>query len=344
MSGLTLVTGGSGYFGTVLVRQLVDQGKKVRVFDLHDNKDRPPEAEFIAGDIRDTAALAKACEDVETIQHNIAVVPLAKDPKAFRSVNIDGTRILLETALRLKVQKVVNMSSSAIFGIPRENPVTETTEPTPAEAYGQAKLEAETLCRRFSEDGLDISIIRPRTIMGPGRLGIMQILFEWIFQGRNVPVFGKGDNIYQFVHADDLAQACIAAGRREGFGIYNIGAEKFCSMRETLQGLIDHAKTGSHVRSVPAWPAQLGMRITSMIGLSPLGMYHSIMYGHSLYFDITKAKKELNYLPSYSNVDMFCETYDWYVRNHDTIMQTTGESFHRSPVKQGVLSIVGRLL
>ncbi|HSQ62698.1 MAG TPA: NAD-dependent epimerase/dehydratase family protein [Polyangiaceae bacterium] len=66
----------------------------------------------------------------------------------------------------------------------------------------------------------------------------MQILFEWVRTGKNVPVLGKGDNLYQFVHADDLADTCIAAAGRTGPTVYNIGAERFCTMRETLEGLI----------------------------------------------------------------------------------------------------------
>src|SRR6185295_5166737 len=195
------------------------------------------------------------------------------------------------------VRKVVYVSSSAVFGVPKSNPVNEKTEPSPGEAYGRAKLEGEKLCAHYSKEGLDVTIIRPRTIMGHGRLGIFQILFEWIREGYNVPVLGRGDNLYQFVHADDLAEACILAAGRPGPAVYNCGAERFGSMREVLEQLCAHAGTGSKVRSVPMKPAVAFMRLTSALGMSPLGAYHALVYGRSLYFDISKAKRELGWQP-----------------------------------------------
>jgi nucleoside-diphosphate-sugar epimerase len=227
--------------------------------------------------------------------------------------------------------------------VPRENPVTEETVPNPGEAYGRAKLEGETLCGRW-KDKLDISIIRPRTILGHGRLGIFQILFEWIRQGANIPVLGHGDNLYQFVHADDLAEACIRAGERPGFSVYNCGAEKFGTMRETLEALCQFAGTGSNVQSVPMTPAVLGMKLTSLLGLSPLGPYHALMYGRSMYFDISKAKKELNWQPRYSNIEMFIESYKWYLCHRDQVLSARGASHHRSAVREGVLRLVRKFL
>jgi nucleoside-diphosphate-sugar epimerase len=177
--------------------------------------------------------------------------------------------------------------------------------------------------------------------MGHGRLGIMQILFEWIRTGKNVPVLGRGDNLYQFVHADDLADACIATAKRPGSNLYNIGAEKFCTMRETLEGLAAHAGTGSRVVSVPAGAAVRMMELTSRAGLSPLGPYHSLMYGRPMYFDVSKAKSHLAFAPRWGNVDMFCQSYDWYLEHKDEVFSRRNASHHRSPVKQGVLRVVG---
>jgi nucleoside-diphosphate-sugar epimerase len=237
------------------------------------------------------------------------------------------------------VRKVVYTSSSAVFGAPRSNPVTEQTSPTPAEAYGRAKLEGEHVCRRYQEQGLDVSIIRPRTILGHGRLGIFQILFEWIRQGNNIPVLGAGDNLYQFVHADDLAQACILAGTRAGPAVYNCGAERFGTMRQGLEHLCAHAGTGSRVKSLPMGLAVAGMRLTSALGVSPLGPYHALMYGRSLYFDNRKARAELGWIPRYSNEEMLVESYEWYLKNREAVQRAQGASHHRSAVKQGILQV-----
>ena len=339
-----LITGGSGYFGSLLRDRLRARGQTVRVFDLVDADDRASDVSFIAGDIRDEARVAEACAGCEVVYHCVAQVPLAKDKKLFYSVNIRGTENLLKSALAAKVQKVIHVSSSAVFGAPKKNPVTEQTPPTPAEAYGRAKLEGESLCAHYARLGLDVSVIRPRTIMGHGRLGIFQILFEWIREGYNVPVLGSGKNVYQFVHADDLAEACILAAGREGATTYNCGTDRFGSMREVLEHLCAHAETGSEVKSVPMQPAVWFMNCTSALGLSPLGQYHALMYGRSLYFDITKSQKELGWQPRFSNNEMFVQSYDWYLQNRETILRSHGASHHRSAVKQGILSLVKHLL
>jgi len=339
-----LVTGGSGYFGCVLRDRLLAAGDEVRVLDLTDVSDRPAAVELVRGDIRDAETVRRACAGVDVIYHNVAQVPLAKSRELFQSVNVGGTETLLEQAREAGVRKIVHTSSSAIFGVPRSNPVDESTEPAPREAYGKAKLEAErSIAAAIRDHGMDVTIIRPRTVLGHGRLGIFQILFDWIEEGRRIPVLGSGDNLYQFVHADDLASASIAAARRPGATVYNIGAARFGTMRQTLEGLCKHAGTGSSVYSLPMAPLELAMRVTSAVGLSPLGPYHSLMYGRSLYFDIDKARRELDWEPARSNEEMICESYDWYRAHKGSVLGQSGGSAHRSAVRQGVLAILRRL-
>jgi nucleoside-diphosphate-sugar epimerase len=337
---LNLVTGGAGYFGSLLVRQLVQAGERVRIFDLNDADDRPPGVEFHRGDIRDLDACRKASAGVDTSFHCVAQVPLAKDKGLFWSVNRDGTRNILQAAKEAGTRKLVYLSSSAVFGVPREAPITPTTPPRPAEDYGAAKLAGEDLCREAAAGGLDVSIVRPRTIMGHGRLGIMQIVFEWISQGSDVFVMGRGDNRYQFVHADDLADACLLAARRPGFAAYNIGTDRFGTMRQTLEGLVAHAGTGSRVRSLPKGPAVLAMKASTALGLSPLGAYHWLVYGQEVYFDTGFPKAELGWRPRWGNVEMFIQSYEWYVAHRARILAEKGKSPHRSAVKQGVLGLL----
>jgi nucleoside-diphosphate-sugar epimerase len=339
-----LITGGSGYFGCVLRDRLIERGVKVRVFDVRDVDDRPASVAFIAGDICDPDRVRTACEGIDVVFHNVAQVPLAKDRRLFWSVNYGGTDNLLRAVCATGVHKVVHTSSSAIFGVPVKNPVDETVEPTPMEAYGQAKLAGERLVREAVErKGIDATLIRPRTILGHGRLGIFQILFNWVEEGRKIPVLGKGDNLYQFVHADDLADAAIAAANRPGFAVYNVGAERFGTMRETLEALCAHAGTGSRVYSVPMGLAVAAMKLTSALGISPLGPYHSLMYGRSLYFDVGRAKRELAWQPKWSNAEMICDSYDWYLRHKESLIGATTGSPHRSAVQQRVLNVLRRL-
>jgi nucleoside-diphosphate-sugar epimerase len=339
-----LITGGSGYFGSLLINKLLEKGVSCASLDINDANDRPESVEFIRADIRDLDAVKAAVAGVDVVFHNVAQVPLAKDVELFESVNGLGTENILKAAYGAGVNKLVYTSSSAVFGVPDINPVTEDTQPKPGEEYGLAKYKGELMCHQYQSLGLDVSIIRPRTIMGHGRLGIFQILFEWIAEGYNVPVLGDGNNVYQFVHSDDLAEACILAGNRSGSDVFNCGAAVFGTMRNVLEDLCDYAQTGSKVKSVPMTPAVLGMRLTSALGLSPLGAYHSLMYGRSMYFDISKAQKTLNWNPRYSNAEMFIESYEWYLKNRELVLSQTGGSHHRSAVKQGVLNLIRRVL
>jgi nucleoside-diphosphate-sugar epimerase len=333
----SLVTGGSGYFGSLLVERLLQSGHDVRVFDLNDTPDRQSGVEFVAGDIRDPDAVATAVTGCDAVFNNVAQVPLAKDHRLLRSVNVDGTSVLLNECARAGVGKVVHTSSSAVFGVPESNPVLTSTVPKPEEAYGHAKLAAEWACLDAARNGLDVSIVRPRTILGHGRLGIFGILFDWIADGASPIVLGDGANRYQFVHAEDLADACILAGNSEGPGVFNIGAERFGTMFETLDQLCTHAGTGAEVRRLPAGLAAVGMRMTARLGLTPFAPYHWLMYSQSMWFDITDAKEQLGWSPKWSTDDMFAQSYDWFVA-HRSETTDANASHHRRSARQGVLS------
>lgn len=336
----SLVTGGSGYFGSLLVQRLRAAGHDVRVLDVNDADDRPGDVELVRGDIRDRGTVAAALEGVDLVFHNVAQVPLAKDHQLLRTVNVDGTRLLLDEAARAGVAKVVHTSSSAVFGVPAANPVLPTTVPSPVEAYGHAKLAAEWACLDAAAHGLDVSIVRPRTILGHGRLGIFGILFDWIADGADVVVLGDGSNRYQFVHADDLAEVCLLAAGRPGPMIVNAGTDRFSTMRESLESLCAHAGTGSRVRSLPARPTALAMQAAAGLRIAPFAPYHWIMYSKSLWFDIEHARAALDWQPRYSNAEMFAASYDWFVANRAGTAAHEGVSHHRATAEQGALRAV----
>jgi len=343
---VSLVTGGSGYFGSLLVERLRSQGHTVQVFDLVDTDDRPDDVIFFPGDIRRAEDLRPALLGVDVVYNNVAQVPLARDSNLLYSVNVNGTQILLDLCLELGISKVVHTSSSAVFGIPVENPVSPSAQPNPVEAYGRAKWEAEKLCAAAVRNGLDVTIIRPRTILGHGRLGIFGILFDWIADGSDPFVLGKGDNVYQFVHAHDLAQACILAAQSPGPDVFNVGTDRFATMRNALENLCSHAGTGVRVRSLPTAPTVTAMRAMAALRIAPFAPYHWTMFGRSMYFDIEYVQDRLQWTPQWSNDEMFQDSYDWYCahrNNHNDIVP----SQHRRSARQGVLRLaktVSRLL
>lgn len=335
----SLVTGGSGYFGSLLVRRLVAAGHQVRVLDINDADDRPADVELIVGDIRNPDVVARAVAGCDIIFNNVAQVPLAKDEHLLRTVNVDGTALLLREAARVGVDKVVHTSSSAVFGVPASNPILPSTVPFPVEAYGHAKLAAEWACLDAVSKGLDVTIVRPRTILGHGRLGIFGILFEWVADGADIFVLGKGDNRYQFVHADDLAEVCLLAAGAPGPAVFNAGTDRFGTMRESLESLCVHAGTGSRVRSLPASPASALMKAAAAAHLAPFAPYHWMMYSKSLWFDIDHVRDTLGWKPRWSNEEMLADSYDWFLRNRANTDQA-GRSHHRTIAKQGALRVL----
>ena len=332
-----VVTGGSGYFGERLVDRLLALGHQVVVLDLN-----PPDrkVEFVQADVRDAAAVEAAFRGAEVVFHNVAQVPVVKNPRLFWEVNREGTRNVLEGSLRAGVRRFVYTSSSAVFGIPAHNPVGADTPCRPREAYGKAKLAGETLCREYFEKGLDVGIVRPRTILGHGRLGIFSVLFDWVSRGSNVPVLGRGDNLYQFVHADDLAEAVLLAGQDAGWGVFHCGTDRFGTMGELLGALCRHAGTGSRVRSIPRWFGQPLLDLAARLPISPIAPYHALMYGRSMHFDIRPTPRRLEWQPRYSNEEMLLESYDWFLANR----HRPGSSPHKSLLKQGMLAVVRWLL
>ncbi len=337
-----LITGGSGYFGTILAEQALLRGDAVRILDLNAPAPVLARADFVAGDVRDPETVRAACDGVDVVFHNVAQVPLAKDRALFDEVNVGGTANVLVAARDARVAKVVHTSSSAVYGIPSHNPVTDRTPLRPLEAYGRAKLRAELACHDAIAAGLDVTIVRPRTVLGLGRLGVMALLFDFVADGAPVFVLGGGHNRYQLVHAADLADACLRAADRAGPSVYNVGARTFGTIRETLQALVDHAQTGSRLRSVPVAPARLAMHALAALGLAPFAPYHWLLYSESLYFDITPAQTELGWEPQHSNASMVIESYEWFLAHRDD-SDDAARSHHQSPVQPGLVRMLKAL-
>jgi nucleoside-diphosphate-sugar epimerase len=332
-----LVTGGSGYVGSVLCSELVARGHGVRSLDLVVDEGMPAQVEQIRADVRDESEVRAAMSGVDVVMHNVAVVPLADDPERFRSVNVGGTETVLRAAAAAGIRKVVATSSSAVFGVPEHNPVLESSPCRPVEAYGRAKLESEWLCAAAVSRGLDVTVVRPRTVVGPGRLGIFGILFDWIADGVDVPVFDDGGNVYQFIHQDDLVDGLILAAR-PGPDVVNLGGADPQTMRRTLESVCREAATGSSVRSVPTRAVRPLLRASSRIGIIGLVEYQLRLYSESLWFDCSHAEQVLGWRAQHSSTEAVVSAYRWYVENRDR--SSEGGGHHRSTARQGALGVV----
>ncbi len=337
-----LITGGSGFFGQHLIEALLKRGDTVTVFDLAelDPSMVARGVKYVKGDIRDVSALQAAFKGVDVVHHNAAVLPISRSGSVFWDVNVQGTKNVLQAALENGVKKVLNVSTSSVYGIPKSVPITEETPLTPLGQYGFAKEDGEKVVREFrSKNDLDVSIVRPRTIVGTGRLGIFGILFDWVRRGKRVYIIDKGDNLFQLVSAPDLADACVRIAtmpcKNEDF---NIGADEFGTVRSDLEKLIAHAKTGARVQPTPGPLVRFLLSIVDWMKVSPLVDWHYKTPHKPFFFDCTKAKAMLGWQPKDSNAKALCDTYDWYLAHRDEADKTG--TTHRKSVKQGVLKIL----
>ena len=299
--------------GSNIVRLLRARGEAVRVLDIWRDDRHPRDIEFIHADINDRKAVQRAMRGVDYVHHNVALVPLAKAGKRFWTVNVEGTRTALEAARAAGVKMFCHMSSSAVFGSPDRMPITNETPLQPIEIYGRAKLAAENLVKQAGREGMLVSVIRPRCIVGAGRLGIFDILFDWIRDGANIYIIGPGTHLYQFVHVDDLANVSIMSALQETPGIFNVGTDRFGTLRDDLGSLIKHAGSNSRIKSLPV-PLAIGtLTLLDKLRLSPLGPWHYLTYHKPFYFDINSTIKTLGWHPRYDNVSILTEAYNSFV-------------------------------
>ncbi|REJ68545.1 MAG: NAD(P)-dependent oxidoreductase [Planctomycetota bacterium] len=335
-----LVTGGSGFLGNLIARRLCAQGEEVRVLDVWEDPSRPAEIEFIKCDVRDREGVARAMSGVGVVHHNAALVPITRSGGEFWQVNAEGSRQVAEAAVAAGVEAFIYMNSCSIYGMPEDSPITDASPLAPFEIYGRSKLGGEVAVSEVCQAaGLPLISIRPRTILAAGRSGIFRILFEWIHEGKNVYVIGSGNNPFQFLHAEDLMDAYLLAYEAGQPGLYNVGTDRYGTLREMLENLVAYAGSPSKVRSVPAWAAVNALRVLDWMRLSPLSAWHYRTYHLPYHFDVGKLLK-LGWQPRYSNDEMLQESYDWYLAHREQPAADSAASAHRRGASQRFLKLI----
>jgi nucleoside-diphosphate-sugar epimerase len=334
-----LITGGAGFLGINLCRYLLGRGAAVRTLDIAPFAYPERSAvDVVDGDVRDQPAVARAVRDIDVVVHAAAALPLAPAREIF-STALRGTRLLLASAAALGVRRFIFISSTAVYGIPHHHPLVEDDELDGVGPYGQSKIEAEKLCRE--PGGLAVSILRPKTFVGPERLGAFELLYDWASTGRNFPVLGSGDNLYQLLDVEDLCRAielCATAQSERANETFNVGAKEFGTLRESFQAVLDHAGYGRRVISLPRRPAIAMLRGLEALHLSPLYRWIYETAAEESFVSIERIEHRLGFAPRYSNREALIRNYDWYAAHRGEYRAVRGTT-HRAPWRKGALRL-----
>lgn len=337
-----LITGGAGFLGINLVRYLHSRGHNVASLDIvqFDYKDMNDKIEIITGDIRNKEIVEKTVQGRDIIVHTAAALPLYKAEDIY-STDINGTRNMIEAGKRAGIKRFIHISSTAVYGIPDHHPLLEDDKLDGVGPYGKAKILAEEECVKMRKDGMCVPILRPKSFIGPERLGVFDLLYDWALDGRGFPMIGNGKNRYQLLDVEDLCEAiylCATLDEKIVNDNFNIGAKVFTTMREDYQAVLDKAGHGKKIKSLPEKPIIFTLRVLEAMKLSPLYKWVYETASKDSFVSIEKAEKILGYKPKYSNKDALLRNFQWYIEHRDEFKDTGGVS-HRVPWKQGILRL-----
>ena len=338
-----LVTGGSGFLGINLIRFLRAKGvDEIRVLDIADfdyPEKNEPWLKFTKGDVRDIPVVEKVTEGCDVVVHCAAALPLYSE-EDIRTTEVDGSRNVLNAARKFNLDRHSQISSTAVYGVPKKHPIYETDPMVGVGPYGHAKIDAEEICRAAIKEGYCVSIIRPKSFIGPERLGVFALFYDWAYTGHGFPMIGSGNNRYQLMDVEDLCGAIWNAMTYPKDVVnteFNIGAKEFTTMKEDYQAVLDVAGHGKKIRGMPVAPLVFILRILEKLHLSPLYPWVYETASTDSFVSIEKAEKLLDFKPKFSNKQALIRNYEWYVAHLKDFEGKSGVS-HRVPWKQGLLA------
>jgi nucleoside-diphosphate-sugar epimerase len=339
---LWAISGGAGFLGLHLSRRLLADGHDVRTLDVVplDDAELESSVQELRGDVRDRDRVQELVAGADVVVHAAAALPIQASRESIRSVNVGGTENVLQAARDTGARRVVFISSTAVYGVPEKHPIEEDDPLVGVGWYGESKIDGEGLCRVAA---VETTIVRPKTFIGPERLGVFEILFDWIREGRRIYILGQGHNRYQLLAVEDLVDAIVRAATvpEAARQTFNVGATEFGTVRSDLQALIDHAGSTSRLRPVPVKPAELALRALELLKVSPLAEWHYKTAHKDSFVDVSCAQRVLGWQPRLSNREALIETYDWYLANRERV-GGAGVT-HRVPWNQQALGLLKRL-
>lgn len=336
------ITGGAGVLGRNLVARLTGTGHEVTSLDLSEMADTPGCTQII-GDIRDPVTVARAITGADMVIHAAAALPSYK-PADIRSISVGGTEVVMAACHAAGIRRVIHVSSSAVYGLPDVVPTPEDHPRQRVDPYNCAKIDAERICEGYRDKGMILPILRPKTFLGPHRLGIFAMLFEWADEGRHFPLIGGGRYRSQMLDVEDLVnvvEAVMTLPDATVNDVFNVAAAEFTTLRDDFQAVLDEAGHGRRVIALPAAPAIAVLRALEISGVSPV--YKRLIYklSRDAYVDTTKAEDVLGRRPNVSSREAIVRTFRWWQSQRHTNTRQSGATGRtsREPWKQGALRL-----
>ena len=315
-----IIIGGDGFVGNNLASNLHARGEQVVIADIvKSNHEVYANVPFVHLDVTKPEAFAGLPLTPDDMVYNLSakmlspIMPRAKRYDFFYPVNYFGTKNILEWMERNGAKRLVHYTTDMVYGHSKVTPQTEEHACAPLGHYGQSKLDTETLAANYRLKGFNISIFRPRLIIGPGRLGILEKLFKLIDANLPVPMIGSGRNPYQFVSVFDCASAAELAWRA---GVpnqaYNLGSDTPPSVRDLLGRLIKEAGSRSILIPTPGFLVKFTLNSLDAVNMPLMDPEQYLIADEECLLDCSKAKREIGWAPKYRDDDMLIAAYKEY--------------------------------
>jgi len=319
-----LVTGATGFTGSLLVRKLLQQGVRVVVIARHtSNLDafKDMEIEWIRGDVFDENLINQAIKGVNYIFHLVTPFREAKSPNiGYYNVHVLSTQLLAKAALKQpEFKRFVHVSTIGVHGNIKQPPADENAPLQPGDVYQETKLEAEIWLKNYAaQEELSVTIVRPAGIYGFGEKRLLKI-FNWVYR-QWVPVIGEGNNLLHFIHVDDLTNFLILAAThpKSDGEVFICGSPEAISFKKMVSIISDYYGNSVKFIKFPAAPL-FALGYLFEVICRPLGIEPPIyrrrlaFYTKDRSFNTSKMNNLLGFVPAHSDEEGLKELAQWYV-------------------------------
>jgi nucleoside-diphosphate-sugar epimerase len=318
-----LVTGGTGFTGTALVKRLLLLGHAVVALDYKEGLEcealRAQGARVVIGSVTDPEAVERSMNGVEVVFHLAAAFRELNKPDSFYDkVNVGGTRVVLAAARRDGVRKFIYCSTCGVHGNVDHPPANEDAPIQPADYYQRTKYEAEPFVTQETGQGLETVILRPAAIYGPGDPERFFMIFKRVSRG-TFPMFGSGLTLYHPLYVDNLVDAfllCMPPGAGNG-RTYLIADESYYPIEEIVRAVARALDVPIRIPHYPVLPVvalgHIVEKVCRPFGLAPPIFPRRVdWYRQNRAFDIARARRELGYVPRVDLDEGLRRTGEWY--------------------------------